>query len=60
MGATRDSTLADAERRIADLEHQLAECRAERNEALQRETAAAEVLQVILARRARTGLRCDP
>jgi class 3 adenylate cyclase len=47
MGATRDSRLADAERRIADLEHQLAECRAERNEALQRETAAAEVLQVI-------------
>src|SRR3982751_5394781 len=49
MGATRDSTLADAKRRIADLERQLADCRAERNEALQRETAAAEVLRVINA-----------
>ena len=54
MSATPDSTLAKPEQRIADLERQLAECRAERDEckaerdeALQRETATAEVLQVI-------------
>src|SRR5262249_44418528 len=47
MSAMRDSTLADSERLIADLQRQLAECRAERDEALQRETATAEVLQVI-------------
>ena len=44
MSATRDSTLADAERRIADLERQLADCQAERDEALQREAATAEGL----------------
>jgi len=51
---TPDSTLADPEQRIADLERRLAECQAERDErtaerdeALQRETATAEVLQVI-------------
>ena len=47
MSAMPDSTLADPEQRIADLERQLAECRAERDEALQREIATAEVLQVI-------------
>jgi GAF domain-containing protein len=61
MSATPDSTLAHPEQRIADLERQLAECKAERDEALaerdeykaerdqglQRETATAEVLQVI-------------
>jgi hypothetical protein len=54
MSATPDSTLANPEQRIADLERQLAErtaerdeCKAEREEALQRETATAEVLQVI-------------
>ena len=54
MSATPDSTLANPEQRIADLERQLAErgvelaeCKAERDEALQRETATAEVLQVI-------------
>ena len=47
MSATPDSTLVNPEQRIADLERQLAECRAERDEALQRETATAEVLQVI-------------
>ena len=47
MSLTPDSMLTDPERRIADLERQLAECQAERDEALQRETATAEVLQVI-------------
>ena len=47
MSATPDSTLANPELLIADLQHQLAQCRAERDEALQRETATAEVLQVI-------------
>jgi adenylate cyclase len=61
MNATPDNTPADSDQRIADLERQLAEreaelaereaelaqCKAERNEALQRETATAEVLQVI-------------
>jgi adenylate cyclase len=54
MSATPDSTLANPEQRIADLQRQLAkreaelaEHKAERDEALQRETAAAEVLQVI-------------
>ena len=40
-------TLADPQQIIADLQRELAECRAERDEALQRETATAEVLQVI-------------
>jgi GAF domain-containing protein len=47
MSAMPDSTLADPERLIADLQRRLAECRAERDEALQRETATAEVLDVI-------------
>jgi len=47
MSATPDSTLADSEQLIADLQRQLAECKAERDEALQRETATAEILQVI-------------
>jgi two-component system, NtrC family, sensor kinase len=47
MSATPDSTLADSEQLIADLQRQVAECRAERDEALQREIAMAEVLQVI-------------
>src|SRR3954452_2979342 len=67
MSATPDSTLADP-RQIADLQRQLAECRAERDkalaerdkaqrrlaertaecdEALEQQTATAEVLQVI-------------
>jgi two-component system NtrC family sensor kinase len=47
MSATPDSTLANPEQLIADLRRQLAECKAERDEGLQRETAAAEVLWVI-------------
>jgi hypothetical protein len=47
MGATPHSTLANPEQLIADLQCQLAECKAERDEALHRETATAEVLQVI-------------
>ena len=47
MSPIPDSTLADSEQLIADLQRQLAERRAERDEALQRETATAEVLQVI-------------
>ena len=47
MNATPDNTLADPEQRIADLERQLAGREAELAEALQRETATAEVLQVI-------------
>jgi class 3 adenylate cyclase len=47
MNATPDSPLIDPEERIADLQRQLAECRAERDEALQQQTATAEVLQVI-------------
>ena len=47
MCPTPDSTLADPQEINADLQRQLAECRAERDEALARETAMAEVLQVI-------------
>jgi hypothetical protein len=47
MSATPDNTLTDPEQLIADLQRQLAEYRAERDEALQRETATDEVRQVI-------------
>src|SRR5262249_46754644 len=47
MSATPHSTLANPDQRIADLERQLAECKTERDEARQRETPTAEVLQVI-------------
>ena len=54
MSATPDSTLANSEQLIADLQRQLAECRverdeykAERDEALEQQTATAEVLVVI-------------
>src|SRR6516162_2223322 len=47
MSATPDSTLSDSGQLIANLQRQLAECRAERDEALQRETATTEILQVI-------------
>jgi two-component system NtrC family sensor kinase len=47
MSAMPDSTFADPKQLVADLQRQLAECRAERDEALAREIAIAEVLQVI-------------
>ena len=47
MSALPDSTLANPEHLIADLQRQLAECKAERDDGLERETATAEVLQVI-------------
>src|SRR3954452_15811590 len=48
MNATPDSMLADPkDRLIADLQRQLAASNAERDEALARETATAQVLQVI-------------
>ena len=47
MSATPDNTLADPEQLIADLQRQLAEYKAERDEALEQQTATAEVLQVI-------------
>ena len=58
MSATPDSTLADPERLIADLQRQLAE----RDEAPRREIGTAEVLQVInsLARRPRANIRDPP
>jgi adenylate cyclase len=47
MNATPDNTLADPELLTADLQRQLAECKAERDEALEQQTATAEVLKVI-------------
>jgi class 3 adenylate cyclase len=47
MNAALDKTLTNTVRRIVDLERELNECRAERDEARARETATAEVLQVI-------------
>ena len=47
MSLTPDSTFADPQQINADLQRDLAECRAERDEALAQQTATAEVLQVI-------------
>ena len=47
MSATHNSTLADCEQIVADLQCQLAECRAERDEALEYRTATSDVLNVI-------------
>jgi GAF domain-containing protein len=47
MRTPPDNASGDPEQIIADLRRQLAECQTERDEGLQRETAIAEVLQVI-------------
>jgi GAF domain-containing protein len=47
MSPTPDSTFADPQQIIAELQRQLAECRAERDEALEQQTATAEILEVI-------------
>ena len=47
MNTTPDSTLADCEQLIADLQRQLAEYRAERDEAREYQTATSDVLNVI-------------
>src|SRR6516165_5628710 len=47
MRTTPASTLADSEQLIADLQRQLAECRAERDEAREYQTATSDVLNVI-------------
>ena len=49
MSETPEKTLADPEQLIADLQRQLAECKTERDKALEQQTATAEVLQVINA-----------
>jgi hypothetical protein len=49
MDTTSDGLLVDPQEVIADLQRQLAKRTAERDEALARETATAEVLQVINA-----------
>ena len=47
MSATRNSSLADPAQLVADLQRQLAECRAEGDEALDYQTATSDVLNVI-------------
>ena len=47
MSAIPDSTLADCQQLVADLQRQLTECRAERDEALEYQTATSDVLNVI-------------
>ena len=47
MAVTLNEAAADPQQIIGDLKRALAECRAERDEALEQQTATAEVLQVI-------------
>jgi hypothetical protein len=60
MSATRDSTLADTQQLIADLQRQLVECRAERDEALEHQTPITEVPGVIDSSPVRAGRRSLP
>ena len=58
MSAMPDSTLTDSEQLIADLQRQLAECRAEREEAQEQQTATPiAAWQERLALRSSAGLR---
>jgi len=62
VSPTPDSTLDDPEQLIADLQRQLAECRAERDEALERQTATARYCRSSTARPAssrRRSRRCS-
>ena len=47
MSVPPDSALANLEQLVADLQRQLVECKAERDEALEQQTAMAKVVQVI-------------
>src|ERR1700730_16847351 len=47
MAVTLNEAAADPQQIIGDLKRALAECRAERDEALEQQTATSEVLQVI-------------
>jgi hypothetical protein len=47
MSAEHNSTLADCQQLVADLQRQLAECRAERDEAREYQTATSDVLNII-------------
>jgi hypothetical protein len=47
MNATPDSTLADSAQLVADLQRQLAERTAERDEAIEYQTATSDALNVI-------------
>jgi len=60
MSAIPGSTLAASKQLIADLQRQLAECRAERDEALERQTTISKVLGVIYSSPVRAGSRLHP